>query len=126
MALTDFDLVLFGGSGDLAMRKLLPAMFARDVANDLPPTARIICVGRADASQEEFLQTVETTSKPLIKATTVSRLRGPLHARITYVSLNATDAGSYPRWSMRCARTMRPRSIIWPRRRRSSRRFART
>jgi glucose-6-phosphate 1-dehydrogenase len=96
MALTDFDLVLFGGSGDLAMRKLLPAMYARDVANDLPATARIICVGRADASQEEFLQTVETTSKPLIKSPAVTPAAwARFTARIVYVSLNATDAGSY-------------------------------
>ena len=67
MAITDFDLVLFGGSGDLAMRKLLPAMYARDVANDLPPTARIICVGRHEWSNEEFLATVESTSKPHVK-----------------------------------------------------------
>jgi len=96
MALTDFDLVLFGGSGDLAMRKLLPAMYARDVANDLPATARIICVGRADASQEEFLQTVETTSKPLIKSPAVTPAAwARFTARIVYVSLNATEAGSY-------------------------------
>ena len=67
MAISDFDLVFFGGSGDLAMRKLLPAMYARDVANDLPATARIICVGREDMSQEGFLQMVETNSKPNIK-----------------------------------------------------------
>ena len=42
MALTDFDLVLFGGSGDLSMRKWLPAMFSRDLCGDLRPTARII------------------------------------------------------------------------------------
>ncbi|MRX08203.1 glucose-6-phosphate dehydrogenase [Pseudoduganella sp. FT25W] len=96
MALSDFDLVLFGGSGDLAMRKLLPAMYARDVANDLPATARIICVGRADASQEEFLQTVETTSKPLIKSPAVTPAAwARFTARIVYVSLNATDASSY-------------------------------
>jgi glucose-6-phosphate 1-dehydrogenase len=96
MALSDFDLVLFGGSGDLAMRKLLPAMYARDVANDLPPTARIICVGRADASQEEFLQTVETTSKPLIKSPAVTPAAWTrFTARIVYVSLNATEASSY-------------------------------
>jgi len=96
MALSDFDLVLFGGSGDLAMRKLLPAMYARDVANDLPPTARIICVGRADASQEEFLQTVETTSKPLIKSPAVTPAAwARFTARIVYVSLNATEASSY-------------------------------
>ncbi|MYM73108.1 glucose-6-phosphate dehydrogenase [Duganella sp. FT134W] len=96
MALSDFDLVLFGGSGDLAMRKLLPAMYARDVAKDLPATARIICVGRADASQEEFLQTVETTSKPLIKSPAVTPADWDRFTkRIVYVSLNATDAGSY-------------------------------
>ena len=96
MALTDFDLVLFGGSGDLAMRKLLPAMYARDVAKDLPDSARIICVGRAEASQEEFLHTVETTSKPHIKSPAVTPAAWTkFTARITYVSLNATDSGSY-------------------------------
>ena len=96
MALSDFDLVLFGGSGDLAMRKLLPAMYARDVANDLPPSARIICVGRADASQQDFLNTVETTSKPLIKSPAVTPAAwARFTARIVYVSLNATDSASY-------------------------------
>ena len=96
MALTDFDLVLFGGSGDLAMRKLLPAMYARDVANDLPASARIICVGRAEASQEEFLQTVETTSKPHIKSPAVAPAAwSRFTARIVYVSCNATDTASY-------------------------------
>ncbi|MGB6054092.1 MAG: hypothetical protein WBG17_02525, partial [Burkholderiaceae bacterium] len=46
MVLPDFDLILFGGTGDLAMRKLLPAMYARERAQDLPPSARILCVGR--------------------------------------------------------------------------------
>eukprot|EP01030_Chromulinospumella_sphaerica_P030388 gene30388-30918_t len=72
MALTDFDLVLFGGSGDLSMRKLLPAMYSRDVCGDLPPTARIICVGRQESSQEEFINVVNTTSKPLIKSPEVT------------------------------------------------------
>ena len=63
MALSDFDLVFFGGSGDLAMRKLLPAMYARDVCNDLPATARIICVGRDEMSQEAFIEMVETNAK---------------------------------------------------------------
>jgi len=94
MALTDFDLVLFGGSGDLAMRKLLPAMYARDVCNDLPATARIICVGRHEWSQEEFLKTVEETSKPNIKSTTAAAW-SKFTARIVYVSLNATDVGTY-------------------------------
>jgi glucose-6-phosphate 1-dehydrogenase len=94
MALTDFDLVLFGGSGDLAMRKLLPAMYARDVAKDLPPNARIVCVGRHEWSTEEFLATVESTSKPHIKNTAPAQW-DKFCKRIVYVSLNATDAKTY-------------------------------
>ncbi|MES2740060.1 MAG: glucose-6-phosphate dehydrogenase [Pseudomonadota bacterium] len=96
MALTDFDLVLFGGSGDLSMRKLLPAMYARDVAKDLPPTARIICVGRHDCGREEFLKTVEGNAKPHIKAASLNPTAwAKFLERIDYVSLNATESGSY-------------------------------
>jgi glucose-6-phosphate 1-dehydrogenase len=95
MALSDFDLVLFGGSGDLAMRKLLPAMYARDVCHDLPDSARIICVGRADWSQEQFLETVEASSKPHIKETPVDEHWARFLKRIVYVSVNATDVKTY-------------------------------
>jgi glucose-6-phosphate 1-dehydrogenase len=94
MALSDFDLVLFGGSGDLAMRKLLPAMYARHVANDLPPTARIICVGRHEWSQEEFLQAVEKASTPHFKCP-VDEHYDEFIKRIVYVSMNATDVKTY-------------------------------
>jgi glucose-6-phosphate 1-dehydrogenase len=96
MALTDFDLVLFGGSGDLAMRKLLPAMFSRDVCGDLPPTARIICVGRAESSQEEFINIVNTTSRPHVKSSKATDENwARFTSRITYVSLNAVDRDTY-------------------------------
>jgi glucose-6-phosphate 1-dehydrogenase len=94
MALNDFDLVLFGGSGDLSMRKLLPAMYARHIANDLPPDARIICVGRHEWSREEFLANVDKDSKPHIKAKVDERW-ATFAERIIYVSLNASDPKSY-------------------------------
>ena len=34
-----FVLVVFGATGDLARRKLLPAMFHRDIAGQLPEAA---------------------------------------------------------------------------------------
>lgn len=96
MALTDFDLVLFGGSGDLSMRKLLPAMFARCVSGDLPKDARIICIGRAHLEQQEFLATVEKDSKPHIKSPALTpQAWQKFAARIVYVSVDATDAASY-------------------------------
>ncbi|MEX5746759.1 glucose-6-phosphate dehydrogenase [Massilia sp. X63] len=95
MALSDFDLVFFGGSGDLAMRKLLPAMYARDVCNDLPDTARIVCVGRDDFSQEDFLRFIEKNSKPHIKETPQDETWARFLKRIVYVALNATDVSTF-------------------------------
>ena len=36
-SLPTFDLVLFGGTGDLAMRKLLPALYRRSCAGQIAP-----------------------------------------------------------------------------------------
>jgi glucose-6-phosphate 1-dehydrogenase len=41
-----FVLVVFGATGDLARRKLLPAMYHRDIAGQLPEAANIIGVSR--------------------------------------------------------------------------------
>ena len=46
-----FDLVLFGGTGDLAMRKLLPALYRRFVAGLFPADARIVGVARSASSR---------------------------------------------------------------------------
>lgn len=41
-----FDLVVFGGTGDLARRKLMPGLYYRDRDQQLPPESRIIGVAR--------------------------------------------------------------------------------
>ncbi|MGA1235150.1 MAG: glucose-6-phosphate dehydrogenase, partial [Lutimaribacter sp.] len=37
-----FDLVIFGGTGDLAQRKILPALYRRFRAGQIPQGARVI------------------------------------------------------------------------------------
>jgi glucose-6-phosphate 1-dehydrogenase len=96
MALNDFDLVLFGGGGDLSMRKLIPALYARNRAGDLPPTAQLICVGRHPWSNEEFLATLNENAKPNIPAANLTpQAWDAFCARIRYISLDATDAATY-------------------------------
>ncbi|MEJ0045729.1 MAG: glucose-6-phosphate dehydrogenase [Rhodospirillales bacterium] len=51
-----FDLVIFGGTGDLSRRKLLPALFRRDRAGQLPGPARIIAAARGDLTDEAYRQ----------------------------------------------------------------------
>ena len=49
-----FDLVLFGGTGDLAWRKLMPALFQAFRHGTLPADGRIIGVGREDLSADQY------------------------------------------------------------------------
>ena len=39
-----FDYVVFGGTGDLAKRKLFPALYHRELDGQLPDDARVIGV----------------------------------------------------------------------------------
>jgi glucose-6-phosphate 1-dehydrogenase len=49
-----FDLVLFGGTGDLAWRKLMPALFQAFRHGTLPDGGRIVGVGRDDLSADQY------------------------------------------------------------------------
>jgi glucose-6-phosphate 1-dehydrogenase len=61
-----FDLVIFGGTGDLAARKLIPAMYHRYCAGQLPEQARIIALGRKDLGREGYLEAISDKSRALI------------------------------------------------------------
>ena len=49
-----FDLVLFGGTGDLTWRKLMPALFQAWRHGKLPEGGRIIAVARDERSDEQY------------------------------------------------------------------------
>jgi glucose-6-phosphate 1-dehydrogenase len=54
-----FDLTIFGGTGDLAMRKLLPALYHRDRDGQVTADSRIIAAGRSELSRDDYLGLVE-------------------------------------------------------------------
>jgi glucose-6-phosphate 1-dehydrogenase len=49
-----FDLVLFGGTGDLAWRKLMPALFQAHRHGKLPEGGRILAIARDERSDDEY------------------------------------------------------------------------
>jgi len=65
--LPPFDLVLFGGTGDLALRKLLPALYFRHHEAQLPEQGRIICVARGSQTTEEFIGVMEEAARRYIQ-----------------------------------------------------------
>ena len=62
-ALSDFDLVLFGATGDLAMRKLLPCLYRAHAAGLLHPDGRIWGVSRSRFTTAEFLEKMERDAR---------------------------------------------------------------
>jgi glucose-6-phosphate 1-dehydrogenase len=90
-----FDLVVFGGTGDLSARKLMPALFYRDRDGQLPADARIIGLSRKpisdDAYRSQIAAAIEHHVPPAV------RDREVLHrflGRLRHLALDAAgDAG---------------------------------
>lgn len=54
-----FDYVVFGGTGDLTVRKLLPALYQRDRDGQLTDDSRIIAVSRGQLSNAQYVARIE-------------------------------------------------------------------
>jgi glucose-6-phosphate 1-dehydrogenase len=90
-----FDLVIFGGTGDLALRKLLPGLFRRFADGQIPADSRIIGVARDSLSDAEYRTRVSEALEATVKADTSLQARlEPFLQRLGYHALDATkDAG---------------------------------
>ena len=49
-----FDLVMFGGTGDLARRKILPGLFRRFCSGQMPEGSQIIGAARSDMTDADY------------------------------------------------------------------------
>ena len=91
-----FDLVIFGGAGDLALRKLLPALYHRDRDSQMPDDCRIISIGRSDISQEAFLGQVRESLLARLKDSEFSdELWNAFSKRLQYVQCDALDTSTW-------------------------------
>ncbi len=86
----DFDLVVFGASGDLAHRKLIPALYHRDCDGQMPENARIVCSARRDYSHEDYREWASLALKEHVSEIDEAHLDRFLN-RIYYVKI---DIGS--------------------------------
>ncbi|MDD9853400.1 MAG: glucose-6-phosphate dehydrogenase [Deltaproteobacteria bacterium] len=63
MQMESFDYIVFGGTGDLALRKLYPAFYHRLREGEFPHDARVLAISRKPLAREEFLARVEAGLK---------------------------------------------------------------
>ncbi|MEW1964515.1 glucose-6-phosphate dehydrogenase [Micrococcus sp. NPDC078436] len=91
------SLVLFGVTGDLARKKLLPAMYDLAHRGLLPPSFSLVGFGRRDWSDDEFADyvraSVEAASRTPFDETVWDQFRGGLR----FVSGAFDDAEAYAR-----------------------------
>ncbi|RXR06185.1 glucose-6-phosphate dehydrogenase [Pseudoxanthomonas composti] len=86
-----FDLVIFGGTGDLALRKLLPGLLRRYADGQIPESARIIGVARDTQTDAEYREKVEEALTRAIGDDAALGARVPAFlAKLIYRSLDAT------------------------------------
>lgn len=97
MTLTQsFNMVLFGGTGDLVLRKLLPALYQCHRAGQLSTGGRIFCLGRRDYSQAQYLQQAEEKARQFVPAADWSDEVWASYAnRLEYVKVDAEQAADY-------------------------------
>ena len=85
-----FDLVIFGGTGDLARRKILPGLFRRYCAGQMPPEAQVIGAARSEMDVNEYRQMVSEAIHEFdpASASDEARLEKFLN-QIRYVAIDA-------------------------------------
>ena len=95
-----FDLIIFGGTGDLAMRKLLPAMYHRARDGQIPADSRIIAVGRGELSRAKYVKLVDKALQANLKEGEYDLKEWrTFESRLSYVQADAMD---HTNWTALC------------------------
>ncbi len=90
-----FDLVLFGATGDLAQRKILPGLYHRFEVGQMPEEARIIGTARSKIGTDAFRKQVLTSMKtflPEFKKDVLDRFL----ERVEYVPVDVLGDDGWP------------------------------
>ncbi|MCY4509895.1 MAG: glucose-6-phosphate dehydrogenase, partial [Acidobacteria bacterium] len=90
-----FDCVVFGATGDLTARKLLPALFYRFRDGQIPETSRIIGASRSELSLDAFREHARDALKRFVPAADLTDdVLGRFLDHVDYVAVDgAGDSG---------------------------------
>ena len=91
-----FDLVIFGATGDLARRKILPGLYRRHLAGQLPEHARIIGAARSEMDDAGFRDLALKALEEFVPKS--KRTETDIEAflkRLAYVAIDATGEGGW-------------------------------
>lgn len=91
-----FDLVIFGGTGDLARRKILPALYRRYCDGQMPTDARIIGAARTDQTAQAWRDWVaEALAEFVPSAHRNAQSVADFVERLDYLAVDAKGEGGW-------------------------------
>lgn len=102
-----FDLVLFGATGDLAKRKILPSLFHRFRVGQFDESCRIVAASRSDMTTEDFRSLAHEAINPHCRNQDDSKFLEKFLDCVEYVAI---DARGEKGWD-KLAAALRPESI---------------
>ncbi len=86
-----FDCVVFGATGDLTLRKLLPALYYRFRDRQIPADSRIIAAARSDLTDESYRQRAAKALEQHVAAADLDReVATRFYERLSYTRLDGT------------------------------------
>ncbi|MBD3771818.1 MAG: glucose-6-phosphate dehydrogenase [Rhodobacterales bacterium] len=92
-----FDIVIFGGTGDLSRRKLLPALFHRWLDGQIPETSAIIGTARSDLNDKSYRAMAREACEKATGDVWDDKEWKKFEKLIHYVSIDATsEAADWP------------------------------
>ena len=91
------DFVIFGVTGDLCRRKLIPALYQLDKAGLLHEQSHIIGVARRKIEHQEFVEKVRESLHTFVRESLDPAVVERLLARLHYVLINLDVPGEYKR-----------------------------
>jgi len=95
---TSCDILVFGGTGDLALHKLLPALYRLHREERLPADTRIFALARSQLSDDGFVTLAERHCRAqLARSEFTAEAWRSFAARLIYLMLDATQSGEINR-----------------------------
>lgn len=88
-------IVIFGATGDLSQKKLLPALYHLQAEDRLTADTRIICMGRRESSQQEWHELVTEYVSPRVRGGVDNDLLQTFLKKVHYFKCDINDAASY-------------------------------
>lgn len=88
-------MVIFGASGDLTRRKLIPALYGLQTQKLLPANFVILGVGRTKLNDDEFRQRMKEGLNEYTEEDDKNLLTDDFLKRLFYLSINTSDAAEY-------------------------------